>query len=95
MSLASENCCLINTWIDWCCIYPSWVDNDDTVPLLWYDTRKVPVLLTLVEMGGLQYGEGPTKFVLKSFDGFGSYYTRDLCYGIIWGDKYFIRSILG
>jgi hypothetical protein len=35
-------------------------------------------------MGGLQYGEGPTKFALKSVDRFGSYYTRDLLKVSFW-----------
>ncbi len=46
-------------------------------------------------MGGLQYGEGSTEFILKGVDRFGSYYTRDLCYGIFLGDEYFVRPILG
>jgi hypothetical protein len=46
-------------------------------------------------MGGLQYDEGPTKFVRKSVNGFGDYYTCDLCNGIFLGDEYFVRSILG
>jgi hypothetical protein len=46
-------------------------------------------------MGGLQYGEGSTKFILESVDGFGSYYTRDLCYGTFLGNEYFARPILG
>jgi hypothetical protein len=46
-------------------------------------------------MGGLQYGEGSTKLILKGVDGFGSYYSRDLCYGVFWGDEYFVRLMLG
>ncbi len=46
-------------------------------------------------MGGLQYGEGSTKFILEGVDGFGSYYTHDLCYGIFLGDEYFVCPILG
>ncbi len=51
--------------------------------------------MPLGKIGGLQNGEGPTEFILKHVDGLGSYYTRDLCYGIFLGGKYFIRSILG
>jgi hypothetical protein len=46
-------------------------------------------------MGGLQYGEGPTKLVLESVNGFGSYYTHDLCYGIFLSNENFVHSILG
>jgi hypothetical protein len=46
-------------------------------------------------MGGLQYGEGSTKFILKGVNGFGSYYTRDLRYGVFLGNKYFLGPILG
>ncbi len=46
-------------------------------------------------MGGLQYGEGPTEFILDGFDGFGSYDTRDLFYGVFLGNEYFVRPILG
>ncbi len=76
-------------------MYPNWVRDDDTICLLWYGAREVPISLPLGKMGELQYGEGPTKFVLKSVDGFGSYYTRDLCYDVFLGNKYFIRFILG
>jgi hypothetical protein len=46
-------------------------------------------------MGGLQYGEGSTKFILKGVDEFGIYDTGDLCYGIFLGDEYFLCPILG
>jgi hypothetical protein len=46
-------------------------------------------------MGGLQYGEGSTEFILEGVDGFGSYDIHDLCYGICLGDEYFLRLILG
>jgi hypothetical protein len=46
-------------------------------------------------MGELQYGEGSTEFILEGADRFGIYYTRDLCYGIFLGDKYFVRPNLG
>ncbi len=46
-------------------------------------------------MGGLQYGECPTGFVLKSVHGFRSYVTRDLCYGVFLGNKYFVHLKLG
>jgi hypothetical protein len=55
---------------------------------------RYPYCCPLAKMGGLQYGEDPTKFILKRVDGFGSYYTLDLCYGIFLGDEYFLRSIL-
>jgi hypothetical protein len=75
--------------------YPSWVRNDDAILLLWYDVCKVPVLLPLGEMGGLQYGEGFTKFILGCVDGFGSYYNCNLCYRVFLVDEYFVRPILG
>jgi hypothetical protein len=46
-------------------------------------------------MGGLQYGEGSTEFILEGVDGFGSYDTRDLCYGVFLGNKYIVHPILG
>ena len=46
-------------------------------------------------MGGLQYGEGSTEFILKGVDGFGSYYTSNLCHGTFLGDEYFVCPILG
>jgi hypothetical protein len=49
----------------------------------------------LGKMGGLQYGNGPAKFILKGVDGLGSYYSRDLCYGVFLSNEYFVRPILG
>jgi hypothetical protein len=39
----------------------------------------------------------PSSFlkVLMVIDGFGSYYTHDLCCGVFLGDDYFVRPILG
>ncbi len=90
-----EGCGCVCTWIDQCCIYPRWVRDEDAVLLLWYDACKVPVSFPLGEMGGLQYGEGSTEFILMGVDGFGSYYTRDLHYGVFLGSKYFVCPILG
>ena len=46
-------------------------------------------------MGGLQYGEGSTELILEGVDGFGCYYTCDLCYSVFLGKEYFVRPILG
>ncbi len=46
-------------------------------------------------MGGLQYGVGSIEFILEGANGFGRLYTRDLCYGLFFGDEYFVRPILG
>ncbi len=35
-------------------------------------------------MGGLQYGEGSTEFILEGVDGFGSYDTHDLYMASFW-----------
>ncbi len=56
---------------------------------------RYPYSSPLEKMGGLQYGEGSTEFILKGVDGFGHYDTCDLCYGVFLGDKYFVRPILG
>ncbi len=37
-------------------------------------------------MGGLQYGEVSPEFILEGINGFGNYDTRDLCYGLFWGN---------
>ncbi len=52
-------------------------------------------MLPLGKMGGLQYGDCSTEFILKGVDGFKSYDTRDLHYGIFWGNEYFVCPILG
>jgi hypothetical protein len=46
-------------------------------------------------MGGLQYGEGSTKFILEGADGFKSYYTRDLCYGVFLASSISYAQLLG
>ncbi len=56
---------------------------------------RYPYRSPLAKRGGLQYGEGSTEFLLEGVDGFKSYYTRDLCYGVFLGAKYFVHPILG
>jgi hypothetical protein len=66
----------------------------------WYFSSGVahvryPYRSPLDKMGGLQYGEGSTKFILEGIGGFGTYYTRDFWYGIFLGNEYFVCPILG
>ncbi len=65
-----KGCSCVYTWIDQCRVYPRWVHTDNAVLLLWYDACKVPVSFSLGKMGGLQYGEGSTQFILMGVDGF-------------------------
>jgi hypothetical protein len=38
--------------------------------------------------------KAPAKFIPESVDGFGSYYTRDLCYGVFWGNRFWYAPFL-
>jgi hypothetical protein len=46
-------------------------------------------------MGAFYDGECPPKFVLKGIDGFWCDDARDLCAGVLLGNKHFVRSIFG
>ncbi len=46
-------------------------------------------------MGAFYNGEFPPEFVLEGIDGFGCDDARDLCDGVLLGNKHFVCSVFG
>ncbi len=90
-----EGCGQVRAKICWGHIHPSRVANDYPVLFLGYRAGKEAVALSVNKMGAFYDGECPPEFVLEGMDEFGCDDARDLCDGILLGNKQFIRFVFG